>query len=230
LAKNVTILSLQKRDTGGYRRDASDMVWRDAGKADQFDKKDTHYYVPLSGFSMLSTKGYTSGKQMYEDVKSLPGLFDSDIYGVRKADIEDIKKRPNWKNFEEHIAAELVKKDLTKFMLTVVKTKLNHMNILELSVDVLAKIDAASPYKKIVETFAKVKKFNGSLYNVEHLFTRFAPTTTFSPTALTTKHQAEVNAVNKRYPLLAHLNSYNAQGDVTAIADYIKMVDKEVGV
>ena len=233
VGKNVTILSLQKRGRASgrlYSQQDDDMVWRDAGKADSFDAKGTFYYVPLSGFSMLSTKGYTSGKMMYEDVKSLPGLFNGEIYGVRKADIEDIKKRPNWKNFEEHIAEQLVKKDLTQFMLSGVKTKLKSVNVLDLNIGVLAKIDAASPYRKIVETFAKVKQFNGSLYNVEHLFKLFAPTTTFSPDALTVKYQAELNAVNKRYPLLAHLGSYTSQIDITAIAGYINLVDKELGV
>jgi hypothetical protein len=230
MGKNVTILSLQKRGGRGYRHDEQDMVWRDAGKANSFDAKTTFYYVPLSGFSMLSTKGYTSGKQMYEDVKSLPGLFNGEIYGVRKADIDDIKKRPNWKNFEEHIAEVLAKKDISNFMLGVVKSKLKYMGILDLSADVLSKIDVTSPYKNVVETFAKVQKFNGSMYNVEHLFNRFAPSTTFSPDALTAKYQAEINAVNKRYPLLPHLTSYTAQKESTAIADYIKMVDKEVGI
>jgi hypothetical protein len=35
-AKNVTILALQERGSGGYYRER-EMVWRDAGKADSFD-------------------------------------------------------------------------------------------------------------------------------------------------------------------------------------------------
>jgi hypothetical protein len=228
VGKNVTILSLQKRGNSGrrYSQQDDDMVWRDAGKADAFDKTATFYYVPLSGFSMLSTKGYTSGKQMYEDVKSLPGLFNGEIYGVRKADIDDIKKRPNWKNFEEHIAETLKTKDISKFMMSVVKTKLNHATVFELPVQVLSKITATSPYKTVVETFGKVTKFNGSMYNVEHLFKLFAPTTAFSPDVLVAKYQAELHAINKRYPLLNCLTSYRVDADI--LADYINMVDSVV--
>ena len=48
VARNVTIMKLERRDSGGYSR-RDEMVWRDAGKADSFDASQTYYYVPLSG-------------------------------------------------------------------------------------------------------------------------------------------------------------------------------------
>ena len=53
LGKNVTILCLQERGNGGYHKER-EMVWRDAGKADDFSATETYYYFPLSGFEIQS--------------------------------------------------------------------------------------------------------------------------------------------------------------------------------
>ena len=58
IAKNVTIMNLQERGSGGYHRER-EMVWRDAGKADSFDANTTYYYLPLSGFEIQSKYGMT---------------------------------------------------------------------------------------------------------------------------------------------------------------------------
>ena len=228
LGKNVTILSLQKRNTGNYRRSDEDMVWRDAGKADTFDTTGTFYYVPLSGFTMQSSKGYTSGAELYDDVKGLPGLFTGTIYGVRKSDIEEIKKMPNWINFEEHVAATLNGKDTAKILMSLVKSRLDNADILQYNSQVLGLIDSNSPYTKIVETFAKVEKFQGNSYNVERLFRRFAPSANLSPDALLIKYNTEMKAVTSRYPLLNKLNTYRCEA--SDIAEYVNLIDAKKGI
>lgn len=228
LGKNVTILSLQKRNSGNYRRSDEDMVWRDAGRADTFDTNATFYYVPLSGFTMQSAKGYTSGAELYDDVKGLPGLFTGTIYGVRKGDIEEIKKMKNWINFEEHIAATLNGKDTAKILMSLVKSRLDNADILQYNSQVLGLIDSNSPYTKIVETFAKVEKFQGNSYNVERLFRRFAPSANLSPDALLIKYNTEMKAVTSRYPLLNKLNTYRCEA--SDIAEYVNLIDAKKGI
>jgi hypothetical protein len=228
LGKNVTILSLQKRNTGNYRRSDEDMVWRDAGKADTFDTTTTFYYVPLSGFTMQSAKGYTSGAELYDDVKGLPGLFSGTIYGVRKSDIEEIKKMKNWINFEDHVAATLNGKDTAKILMSLVKSRLDNADILQYNNQVLGLIDSNSPYTKIVETFAKVEKFQGNSYNVERLFRRFAPSANLSPDALLIKYNNEMKAVTSRYPLLNKLNTYRCEA--SDIAEYVNLIDAKKGI
>jgi hypothetical protein len=226
MGRDVTIMSLCKRGSGGYYR-REDMVWRDAGKASAFDATQTYYYVPLSGFQMESAKGYGSGKDLYDDVKALPGLFSGDIYGVRKADIEDIKKRANWINLENHIAQLLNGKDISKLLMSLVRAKLDRDDVLNYTYDTLAMVSAASPYAKLLETFKNVEKFSGKTSNVERLFMRFAPGANISPIALTSKYQQEVNEVNSRYPLLTQLNSYRVKaGD---IAEYVNLIDAKKG-
>jgi len=225
--KNVTIMKLERRGGRGYRSD-DDMVWRDAGKADSFDANETYYYVPLSGFQMLSSKGYGSGKELYEDVKGLPGLFTGEIYGVRKSDIDDIKKRANWKNFEDHIAAVLNGKDTDKILMSLVKGKLDGSDIFNYNNDKIETlIDANSPYIKMINEFKGVDKFKGSSYNVDRLFRRFAPNANISPDALMTKYQQQLTEVNSRYPLLTKLSTYRVEA--SDIAEYVNLVDAKKG-
>ena len=228
LGKNVTILSLQKRNSNNYRRSDEDMVWRDAGQASAFDTTETFYYVPLSGFTMQSTKGYTSGSELYDDVKGLPGLFKGTIYGVRKSDIEEIKKMKNWINFEKHVAATLNGKDTSKILMSLVKSRLDNAEILQYNSSVLGLIDSNSPYTKIVETFANVEKFQGNSYNVERLFRRFAPSANLSPDALLIKYNTEMKAVTSRYPLLKSLSTYRVEA--SDIAEYVNLIDQKKGI
>jgi len=229
LGTNVTILKLEKRNQGGYHR-SEDMVWRDAGKASAFDATATFYYVPLSGYQMQSAKGYSSGKELYEDVNSLPGLFKGTIYGVRKSDIAEVKKMKNWINFEDHIEQVLNGKDTSKLLLSLVKANLDNRDILDLTnYNIVPLIENAnSPYIAIVNEFKNVDKFTGNQYNMKNLFRKFAPNANLSPDALTTKYQDQLNEVNRRYPLLGKLNSYRVHA--SEIAEYVNLIDAKKGI
>jgi hypothetical protein len=229
MGRNVSILKLERRGGGGYRRDEQDMVWRAAGDTSKFVATETYYYVPLSGFTMLSGKGYTSGKDMHEDVKSLSGLFAGEIYGVRKSDIEEIKKKANWKNFEDHIVEKLAAKDNSKLLMSLVKSGLNQADVFSINNrSVLAQIDANSPYYKLVLVFEKVDKFSGNRYNIDRLFRKFAPNANLSPEALVIKYQKELDAVNSRYPLLSKLSTYRVEA--SDIAEYVNLIDAKKGI
>jgi hypothetical protein len=230
LGRNVTILKLERRGGDRYRRSSEDMVWRDAGDTSKFDDKEIYYYVPLSGFVMEGTKGYSSGKDMYDDVKSLTGLYSGEIYGVRKKDITDIRKKPNWKNFEEHIAEQLAKRDMNKMLMSLVRTNLDGADILQFNNrDIAIFIEnRESPYLKLINEFNGVDKFSGNRYNIERLFRNFAPNKTLDPTSLQTKYNNEFSIVNRRYPLLLKLSTYRA--DASEIAEYINLIDAKKGV
>jgi hypothetical protein len=228
LGRNISILKLERRGGGGYRRNDEDMVWRDAGDTSKFVDTQTYYYVPLCGFTMQSAKGYQSGKELYEDVKSLSGLFSGDIYGVRKMDIEDIKKRKNWVNFEDHITSQLNGKDVSKLLMSLVKANLDNRDILEFSKDVLNTIDANSPYAKLILEFKGIDKFTGNQYNMMHLFQKFAPNANLSPDALIAKYQTQLDNVNRRYPLLKSLSTYRVEA--SDIAEYVSLIDSKKGI
>ena len=228
LGKNVSILKLERRNNGGYHRER-EMVWRDAGKADSFDKNETYYYMPLSGFQMLSSKGYTDGKTFHEDITALPGLFTGEVYGVRKGDLDWVKTQKNWINIETHIEQMLNGKDVEKITMSLVKGQLDRNDILAFSNhNILPQIDSQSPYAKFINLFKGVDKFSGSSYNVSNLFSKFAPKANFSPATLVLKYQSMLDEVNRRYPLLVKLNTYRT--DAGDIAEYINLIDAKKGI
>jgi uncharacterized protein YfkK (UPF0435 family) len=229
VARNVTIMKLERRNSGGYHRER-EMVWRDAGKADQFDTATTFYYVPLSGFQMESTAGYTSAKEFYEDVTSLSGLFSGEVYGVRKKDIEEIRKLKNWINLEEHVRTKLNAADNSKLLMSVVKSRVDDHGLLDLMKDsVLVHIDNAdSPFCKLALALKNVDKFTGSSYNLNRLFKNFAPGNGINPDALVAKYNVEFSNMVRRYPLLKSLSTYRV--DASDIAEYIEMIDTKKGI
>jgi hypothetical protein len=160
--------------------------------------------------------------------KALPDLFKGDIYGVRKGDIEEIKKLSNWINFEDHIASLLTAKDTSKLLMSLVKSKLDHADILEYTSSVVTLIDARSPYAEIVNDLKGIEKFKGYPHNIDRLFRRFAPNANISPDALVTKYQQKLNDVNCRYPLLKSLSTYRTEAN--DIAEYINLIDAKKGV
>ena len=229
MGKNVSILKLERRGGSGHRRDEQEMVWRAAGDTSKFVATETYYYVPLSGFTMLSAKGYTSGKELHDDVKSLSGLYNGEIYGVRKSDIEEIKKKPNWKNFEDYVVDKLNAKDNSKLLMSLVKSSLERSDMFGYNNrSIVGGIDANSPYAKLVTVFEKVDKFQGNRYNIDRLFRKFAPTANLSPEALVTKYQKEVDEVNRRYPLLSKLSTYRVEA--SDIAEYVNLIDAKKGI
>jgi hypothetical protein len=226
IGKNVSILQLERRGGRGYRRADEDMVWRDAGKFESFDATQTYYYVPLSGFTMESKKGYSNGKSLYDDASAMPGLFSGTIYGVRKKDIEAIKTQKNWINFEDHIAKTLNGKDVSKLLMSLVKSEIDGADFLQYNNDAILKyLSADSLYAKLVSQFVKVEKFRGNIYNLRKLFQTFAPNANLSPDALIKKYQSEANAVAQRYPLLKSLSSHRVES--ADVAEYINLIDSK---
>jgi hypothetical protein len=226
MGKNVTILKLEMRGRRyPARQSDNDYVWRDAGDTSKFSSTENYYYVPLSGFVMESDKGYSSGKELREDVNSFPGLHDGEIYGVRKKDIADIKLKPNWKNFEEHIAEQLNTRDTTKILMSLVRSGLDNAVVLAFNnnevIPYIARKD--SPYSKFVESFTGVALFTGDRFSIKRLFSRFAPNKISEFVALKSKFENELLEVNKRYPLLVELNSYRI--NVKSLRDYVNMCD-----
>jgi hypothetical protein len=239
VATNVTILKLEARGQRGhsYRRNGDELVWRDAGDTSEYPAVNaltgqpiTYYYVPLSGFVMESTKGYSSAKELLDDVSVVPGLFNGELYGVRKKDIEDIKTRPNWKNFEEYISEQLAKRDMNRLLMSMVLTGMDNADILKFNLrDVTQFVEnPESPYTKFVKPFIGVDKLVGSRHNIDKLFKRFATSKTPDPSVLQGKYMKELNAVTERYPLLSKLNTYRVPA--SELAEYINMCDQKKGI
>jgi hypothetical protein len=227
LGKNVTILALQERGSGGYYRE-KEMVWRDAGKSDSFDASVTYYYLPLSGFEIQSKAGMSNVKEFYNDLKEcgLKGL-QTTIYGVRKGDIEFIRTQKNWVNIEDHISNVLSKPFDNKLLMSLVLQAVDSFNLLQYNDNIVNSVtNPSSPYTKLVMQFKGYDKIKYSEQSLKRLCNRYATGVTFNPEAQVQKFVNECATISKRYPLLTYLRSApNAE-----VADYVNLIDTQKGI
>lgn len=227
IAKNVTILSLQERGGGGYYRE-KEMVWRDAGKADQFDANKTFYYLPLSGYQIQSKYGMDNAKEFYNDLRDcgLKGLA-VEIYGVRKTDIDFIKTQKNWVNVEEHIVNVLSKPIDDRLIMSLVLYAIDGYNNIAYNETVAYHIeDKNSPYMQFIAKLKGFEKIRYSERSLKRLCDRYAKGVSFNPEAKVKTFVDECSAVTKRYPLLQYLRSTPSD----ELANYINLIDSQKGV
>jgi len=226
--KNVTVLSLQERNSGGYYR-SKEMVWRDAGKADSFDATKTYYYLPLSGFNPISkvSNGFDV-KRFFNDLKEcgIETLRSKTIYGVRKGDIEFIKTQKNWINIEDHITKELNSID-NKLTMSLVLQAVDNFNLLSYNDNIVYNVeDKNSPYVKLVMQFKGFEKIKYSEQSLKNLCRMYATHVTFNPQTTVDKFVAECKEIYQRYPLLQYLRSAPNH----EVGNYINLIDTQKGV
>jgi len=221
MGKNVTIMELTERGSGGYyRRD--DMVWRDAGKVSNFTNTETYYYLPLSGFQSLGK--HSDVKVLYNQITK-SGLFIGTIYGVRKGDIEFIKTQKNWVNIDTHISDILNKMD-NKNIMGMVKQSIDIDNYIKYNIT--DKVSVNSPFKKLVDVFKDVVAVDVHKQNyLRELCKIYDVKTGISPQAVLDKYTLEANTVRERYPLLQSIG-YSVSSN--AVAEYINLIDQSKGV
>ena len=223
MAKDVTIMKLEKKGYGGYYTQR-ELVWRDAGKSSTFDDNDTFYYLPLSGFNLVSNYGFGSGVELHNLLRDC-GLTNmpTTFYGVRKGDIEDIKKRANWINIEEYVA-ERVAKLTAKDVIPCLFKAVDYPNTMRYNADIVSKVDPKSLYATVVNEFKDIRAHDGDKHAMIKLLTKF--NSAISVESVIQKYRDTVREVTSRYPLLPHIQ---AAGD-TEIANYINLIDQSKGI
>jgi len=231
--KNVTILKLESKEQR-YRWRDIEMVWRDSMKLDQFDAKETFYYVPLSGFNFTSI--FESGKKnlltAYELANMLynsniPELVNIKIYGVRKGDIDAIQNKTNWINLETYISKNF-ESFVGEFKMNAVLNLIDTKPFIRYNSNIAANItDKNGMYSTITTQFKDVKyveinsvsKVTNNIVKLSKIYTAKSK---FDITALIAKHQTEAISLYARYPLLKYLP---VDGDSAAVAQYINFID-----
>jgi hypothetical protein len=223
MGKNVTILHLVEKSNGGWGRNTK-TVWNDAGKADSFDKKTTHYYIPLSGFTAL---GKVSDVKLLKQHLDRSGIHSATIYGVRKSDIEFIKTQKNWINIDELIVEKLAKLD-TNNVMGMVKHAIDFKEVYKYNASSKV-INQDSPYVKLNNAFFGVESVDrNKQQSLEFLARAFDVKSSVSPATLIEKYTQEMEAVQERYPMLKYATGYDVKTD--ELAEYINMVDSTKGV
>jgi hypothetical protein len=225
MGANVTIMRLEEGTRRGYRNRAP-MVWRDGGKANSFDSNETYYYLPLSGYKNLG---------VVEDIKSLEehlrtsGIYTTEIYGVRKNDLEWAKTQSNWINLDTFVTDKLSKLGQADVM-GLVKQSIDWKELFQYNATKHVS-NPHSPYLSLFNTFKDVKETDHRVrMSLEWLCRQYkvATSTTVDPATLIDKYTKEVAEIKKRYPLMKSLSRYSVESK--AVAEYINLIDSSKGV
>ena len=233
VAANVTILKLVKRNDNS--RQSDDLVWRASGKADSFDQKSTYYYLPIKGFEVSSILGDKFGNlkvlKEHMDACDIKSLQNDHIYGVRKADIEFIKKQSNWINLETHLQTELAKLDATALTKLAAKA-IRLPYVLEAS-SIGQSIKALltnqdSPFIKLVDQYKNTASYSFSKSSLQFLLDRYCTSSATDFNALVEQLKLELQDAMARYPMIKTVDRYSE--NIQDISDYINLVDAAKGV
>lgn len=228
VGRNVSILGMEKRSRGYNDR----IVWVDAGKIDSFDTNTTHYYVPLSGYTIISDKGMTDAKILSGWLKDcgLSALRDVRIYGVRKVDLAAVKQQANWVNVEEFIENSLGVPDKNLIM-NMVRGEIDVFNFAQsrYSEPVDFNCDGikdGSPFKTLMTKLNGYKRVSFDQRALRGLYSTYGKKTNYDVNAAVQAVVAEHESVRERYPLLGSVG--NAES--SAIVEYVNLIDNVKGI
>jgi hypothetical protein len=225
-ARDVSVLKLEDKDNSYWARRNNEKVWRDAGKADSFDASKTYYYLPLSGYTLVTAY------EAVDDAKALCNAIlgcglktgVNDIYGVRKADLDWVKTQKNWVNLEDHMISVL-KNFSAKTVAGIALTKYNQKhNTMHVSSNLISKITKPdSAFINAIKTFENVESVEFNTTYMEYLVKRYSINGSKNPLFLASQMAERVANDFAKYPMLRLIGSFRNNEQV--IADYINMVD-----
>jgi hypothetical protein len=226
IGKDVSILMLERRNHM-HHMNSNDMVWRDAGKLEDFDDSKTYYYLPLVGFKC---EGIARDYDMKTYAAALvdSGVLTETVYGVRKADLEKIKGKANWVELDTYVADKLAQPNIIDVK-AVVKEAIGFDTYFRFHC-VHNHVNANSPYLALFNEFDNVTTSSATtrkgfqtlctIYNVD--------AGNVNVTDEVAKYTNEMKELSKRYPLLDDLSRYYRNAE--AIAEYINAMDAFKGI
>lgn len=200
------------------------MAWNNAGTVGDYDQTKNYYYVQMEGWTPV---GIPSGdiKDFYETLQK-SGLCHETIYGVRKKDIEGVRKLKNWIELGGYIRNKLNSMDINNVM-GLVKEAIDFKNNFKY---INTKINQQSPYYKLYAEFKDVKNIDSDKrYYLEKLYKIFGIViANVKPDDLIAEYKKKVEEIKSRYPMLELISPYSTKVDT--IVDYINMVDDVKGI
>jgi hypothetical protein len=225
VGRDVSILTLEERRRG-Y---SAQVVWADAGKMSGFSKTDTHYYVPLSGYSIVTDKEITDTKELvnYMKMSGLTKLKNIKVLGVRKSDMEEVQKSANWVNVEKYIEQSLTTLDNNLVMNMVVRD-LGRSVFTTYNYETSELVDSTSPFMLFNSKFKGVVRTEHNDHALRTIYRVYGTAVNaVNPEQVITEMTDELAKLNNRYPMLKHIGNNTPEADV---ASYIKMIDTLKGI
>lgn len=198
-----------------------------SGLIDKHDTNITYYYVPLSGYTLVSNYGFTNAKHLFKKInqagKHIPELQITQLYGIRKLEIDKIKSMPNWINYEEYIVEQL-----TKLATECIDSFAWHrLERPELNSNVSDQVSSDSLYNQLYEISLKYADSTKSNYNLNQLFEQFIPHLKINQQIQerSNEYSKLIDQFRNQYPLLQYLNCYTPE---SVIVQYVNQIDNHI--
>jgi len=238
--KDVTVVKLQEDNRKYYN---PNYTWKDCGKLQDLNNTtNTMYYIPLSGYSVISN--YTTDfKEVYKLLKE-SGVFGPigtripTIYGIRKGDIETLSNYPNWINIERVIIDKLESEKESIKNRIYADLNIDYINKFKYNKNILDKLNDDSPFKKVVQEFniTNNSKNNkpGSINSYVMLANIYSKDNIYKELKeFQLSVETKVQTILNRYPLLRYMvdiDSYLFETDhhkYDVFAGYINLIDDQ---
>lgn len=228
LASGISLLRLDS--VRKYGR--TDYSWSELSGIEDLDKNTIHFYVPLSGFELITNFGITSTKELvtlYEQATN----STVQVYGIRKKDLEQVQSLPNWVNFEHHVINYLnsfTDKDFNQIALSLVPKSSTLTEYFRLLQSRNAPVNQNGLFWTTLSKYAKLTPKTISFDALQRLCRNYKTEITvknlidFDIQKLTNILAKDFQEVALRYPLLDYINQYSAPA--LAVAEYINFIDQ----
>lgn len=210
-----------------YDRYGSDLTWsqmEEFSPADM-DDNETYYYFQLVGYKAYDANGKEfDGKQLFRLARDA-GMSKAKIYGIRKHDHDTVENAKNWKRFEEYVREEFDKVNSDSFITNSTPGRSYYSRDEEVCVEDVQGLDPKSPYRKFVDRVTAARTCD--IHGYKALAAFFG--VTVNAEDMRTEAAKYVSEITERYPLIKYISSRKDKFR-EALAGYVKLVDKELGV
>lgn len=203
------------------------LIWKEESSLDNIDDSTKNfYYIPLSGFTPITTK--IISLDFKETILRLKmSKLDPNIvvYGVRKTDLEKVLTMSNWINVEDYIYS-LIQNNKSDLLRSTVNSVYTSNFNTYINNDIVTMLSDDSPFKKML---VKLKTDRGLLQHgvLDLILNDFDPKFSVELSNYRKTLTEEIHSVNNRYPLLSIISDYRIAGSEKAIADYINLIDEK---
>ena len=234
----VSIMMLAAPASGGsrYRNRGYERVWRKVDDLAVLDpvppagqKAQTFYYIGLTGFEAISRFGFTDAKDLELLMKhaGVPAL-KVNLYGVRKADIDAVKARPNWINVEDFITKTLTQLDDNFWRSVIFEELKSDFSFLTYPGGLFGKqVSPSGLFYKTYQNYMGLTPTRIDAYYLDQLLAKFTPGKANPLDNFRARALKECRAVHEAYPMLAYTGEVKPSNKEKAqkITEYIQMID-----
>lgn len=221
--RNISIMKLRNQQHDGGAK------WENIDDINSLDKTKTYYYIPLSGYNPIPMEGYPIPNgidDLFDDIKDSGNDLLKDItaiYGVRKADMNEVKSRKNWINIQEHLINTLPKTTIKNILGSYAYAMAKYKNVFSNRNLIISHItNTNSKYKMFVDEYYQNVSTNFNTTSYSTLMERYAPE--IAKQKLLTECELKYRELNKEYPLLWCVDSSSASAH---LAHYINLIDNQ---